>query len=130
MILAAAQQPPDAQFLLQFVLALSLLGNLGLMVLAFVNGRRTQKREVSFSGEFASKEAFDKHEEENKRAHEFLHKRISDGDHKLQAELKADISCVREDISQCRSELAAAARSNEHQNQALLRIEAKIDSRK
>lgn len=127
---AAPATNPNAEFLKDFLLTVSFLGNIGLMLLALAGRNKTQKREVSFSDQFASKEAFDKHERENKREHEFLHKRISDGDHELQAELKKDFNCVREELSECRSELAAAAQANLMQNQALIRIEAKIDSKK
>lgn len=128
-LLANTAPMSDGEFLWRLIAVLSVVGNLGFLIMQFVRRDKPQERVVSFADQFASREAFDKHERENKKEHAFLHQRISEGDHKLQAELKADITCVRDDISECRSELAAAARSNEHQNQALMRIEAKIDGK-
>lgn len=121
---------PAAESFMQVVLSIALIASVSVNIAQLFRGGRAQKREVSFADQFASKELFDKHERENKREHEFLHKRISDGDHELQAELKKDFNCVREELSECRSELAAAAQANLMQNQALIRIEAKIDSKK
>ena len=107
---------PDAQYLYQFLLTVGFLVSLITNVVLMIRGGKSQKREVSFADQFASKEAFDKHERENKKEHAFLHQRISDGDHRLAEELNV-----------VGKELSGVRASNDIQTQHLLRVEAKID---
>jgi len=54
-----AEATPDAQSFLQFWLAISLISSVGAAVVgiaAFFNARRSQKREISFSREFATQD--------------------------------------------------------------------------
>lgn len=116
MIIASGTPAPDGQYLLQFLLVLSFLGNLVLIGLQIARRNQPQKREVSFMDQCAGKEAFDKHVHQNQAEHDKLHARISSGDQRLQEELKS-----------VGRELSGVRASNDIQTQHLLRVEAKID---
>jgi uncharacterized membrane-anchored protein YhcB (DUF1043 family) len=58
---------PESNFLLQLMIAAIFIGNLIAIWLGIANGRRIQKREVSFSETPATKKEFDQHVVETAR---------------------------------------------------------------
>jgi len=124
-IFAAAD--PDPKFLLQFILALSLLGNLASMIIGFVQRGKAQKRDVTIYSEAASQKDFEEHCKENDRIFEQLRRDGSDRSSRLftkieenRKELSGDITCVKESVAGLEAESRIA-------NQRMSNMDGKLD---
>lgn len=118
-LLASAANPApmsDGDFLWKLLTILSTVVSLVMGLLLIFGRNKPQERLVSFSEQFASKEALDKHVTTNQAEHDKLHARISSGDQRLAEELKG-----------VGRELSGVKASNDIQTQHLLRVESKID---
>jgi uncharacterized membrane-anchored protein YhcB (DUF1043 family) len=80
------QTTPEPNFLLQLFIALLFVGNVVAVWLGVINGRRIQRREVSFTETPASKKDFDQHVVETARnfnavRNELAHDRQANQEH-------------------------------------------------
>lgn len=125
-----ADANPSPQFFWQFIASIGVVLSILLPLLTYRQGQKaqktleqnaslTQKREVVFTGEWASKEAFDEQVSLNRSDHERLHARISSGDEKLRGEidaardglqdqLKCDVDALHEKINKVDREMGQA----------------------
>lgn len=94
-----AADTPEPMFLLQFLLVVGLFASVGGNIAQMMNSRRTQKRQVSFEGEFVESCEFEKQTTHNREEHAFLHKRISDGDSSVELQIEALRKEIKEDVS-------------------------------
>lgn len=124
-IFAAAD--PDPSFLLQFILALSLLGNVASMIMSFVQRGKAQKRDVTIYSEAASQKDFEEHCRENKRMFDQIQQNASERGRNLfekieenRKELSAEITCVKESVAGLEAE-------SKMTNQMIARMDGKLD---
>jgi hypothetical protein len=124
-IFAAAD--PDPKFLLQFILALSLLGNVASMIMSFVQRGRAQKRDVTIYSEAASQKDFDDHCKENTRMFEQIQQQASQRGRDLfnkieenRKELSDEITCVKESV-------AGLEKQGEITNRLIASMDGKLD---
>ncbi len=80
---------PDANFVLQLLLAAVLIGNALAIWLSIANRRSLQKREITFSFEPASKEEFTAHVERNQKEHDQIFARIGGAERGLGQKVEA-----------------------------------------
>lgn len=111
---------PDPNYLYQFLLVISFLGNIVTMIVALVFRNKAQKREVSFSVEPASKKEFDKHLEDCSAMHARVAEDLNEADSrrkaiyneigKVRLELKADIQRCEDKVEDTPSKVIALLR--------------------
>lgn len=107
---------PSAEFLKEFLLAVSLLGNVALLLWNLATRNRPQKRDVTLVGDYVCESDFEKHVGEDKQEHLRLHGRISQAKDEL-----------HEKINKVDREVAGLAEINKLQTTHILRTEGKVD---
>lgn len=117
----AQATPPDSTHLLQLVLIVSLFATIASAIATVVNvvSNRKQRREVNFAFEPASKVEFDKHSEENKRAHEHLYTVISSKERGLREEAAWNTDKLHDKVNAVANDVSGLKQSNELQNQLM-----------
>jgi ferritin-like metal-binding protein YciE len=115
--------PPDSNFFLQLALAALFIGNLIAVWLGIANGRRMQKREISFAETPATKKEFDQHVESSDE-------RIRRLEDKREEDLRISAMTRRklhEDIQDIGKQVAGLTATTTQQTGQLQTLDRKID---
>ncbi len=131
-------QVPDAPFVLNLLLAAVLIGNAVAIWLGIANGKKIQRREVSFSETPASKREFDAHASECRLERAALRAEIKADRDANQVHASARSQTIFTQIEKVRVELMdkndelrqEMQRNFQDTERALGRIEGKIDQGK
>lgn len=127
-ILAQTPPPSDSGGAWNTVLTIGVLLNLAVAVVALARSNSTQKREISFTGDFVVKKDFEAHVTKNDSDINGLHSKIGGMERGLRAELKDEVSTLRSDLTKAHSELSTTmSRTFQDMERAVGRVEGKLE---
>jgi hypothetical protein len=122
-----AQVNPDPDTAWNVILTIGLVLNMLVAGLAVANSRKSQRREVSFGFEPASKENFDRLVEDNEVEHRDMFARIGGVDRGNSAKISQEITLVHNRVNALEKSVGGLEMSAELTNQRLSQIDSKID---
>lgn len=126
MFLAAAT---DDDFTLKAIGFVLVVGQIVTLWMGIMRGKQAERRSVSFEGQPVDKAEFLAALISNEAQHKDIFHKLGGVERGVRAEVKGDMEIVRRDIKSVEQSVAGLAASTQLQNQALARIENKVDRR-
>ena len=126
MILAAEL---DGDFTLKAIGLALVVGQLITIWLGIVRGKQAERRSITFEGSPVDKAEFERHIQANEAQHKDIFHKLGGVERGVRAEMKGDMEIIRRDIKVVEQSVSGLTAATTLQNQALARIENKVDRR-
>ena len=118
---------PDPNIAWQVILTIGVLIAIVGNIATLLTSRRSQKREVSFELNAASKEEFEKHVDFNAQEHRDLHSKIGGLDRGTARKISDEMNAIHSRVNGLEKAIGGLETSAEITNQRLAAIDAKVD---
>jgi hypothetical protein len=123
----AEAQTPDPKFLLQFILVLSLIGNVLWPLLNYLQRNKAQKRDVELVKESASQKDFDDHCKENTRMFEQMRAEASKRGKDLFDKIEETKDQLGGEITKVKESVAGLDATSKITNQLITSMDGKLN---
>jgi hypothetical protein len=124
-----ADATPDPKFFWELILSIGMLASIGASLATMISVKRTQKREIHFGFEPASKAEFDRQMASNEQVHRDLFSKIGGVERGAKAHTDNAVDKLSDAISKVDRNVASLENETQNQNAWLARLDAKLDNR-